>query len=290
MLEMSAKSENPHFFPATHHKLTVSDSLVLRVYSNTNPQNMKIADLQKGLILSCNGIDVIGEGTGFGVPIAKYSDETVFSGSSNLHVRKQENVVEIRKEFLMDLIARDRFRNLKLENLRIRTLFDLISVLSQRNKRLARSILIVKGLFFKFGVRSSFVRSPIKGSVIVTYMLDRNRIRVKLNFSQLERKNLGKVFVLNEQGAHFFSTYSDSEGLRLVDEEIGIWDNVTAQSAKIANAQNKIGFCLKNIEGSVLRRGREVMEGSLDWIGLDYELDPKHNHFEYEIELLGDQS
>ena len=30
------------------------------------------------------------------------------------------------------------------------------------------------------------------------------------------------------------------------------------------------------------------MEGSLDWIGLDYELDPEHNHFEYEIELLGD--
>jgi hypothetical protein len=48
------------FFPATHHKLTVSDSLALRVYSNTFPQNMKISDLQKGLILSCNGITVIG--------------------------------------------------------------------------------------------------------------------------------------------------------------------------------------------------------------------------------------
>ena len=146
MMGMSAKSENPPFFAATHHTFNISDSLSLRVYSNTNPQYMKIADLQKGLILLCNGTDVIGEGTGFGVPIAKYSDETVFSGSSSLYVRRQGNVVEIRKEFLMDLGARDRFRNLKLENPRIRTLFDNISLFSQRHKRLARSILIVKGL------------------------------------------------------------------------------------------------------------------------------------------------
>ena len=187
----------------------------------------------------------------------------------------------------MDLVARDRFRNLELENPRIRTLFDYISALSHTHKHLARSILIVKGLLFKFGVRSSFIRSPHKGSVIVTYIMDRNRILVKLNLSQLKRTNLGKVFVLNEQGAHFFRTYSDSEGLRLVDGEIGIWENVTAQTAKIANGENKIGFCLKSIEGSMLRRGREVMEDSLDWIGLDYEINSKDYHFEYEIELFG---
>jgi hypothetical protein len=117
--------------------------------------------------------------------------------------------------------------------------------------------------------------------------MDRNRIQVKLNFSQLEQTNLAKVFILNEQGAHFFRIYSDSEGLMLADEEIGAWNRVTAQSAKIGNAQNKIGFCLKSIEGSTLKRGREMMEGSLNWIGLDYELDSKYCNFEYEIELFG---
>lgn len=286
MIGLSVKNGNSLFFATTHHTFNVSNSLALRVYSNTNPKNMKIADLQKGLILLCNGTDVIGEGTGFGVPIAKYSDETVFSGSSLLYVRRQGNGVEIRKEFLMDLVARDRFRNVKLKNPRIRKLFDSISLLYQRHKRLAHSILIVKGLLFTFRLRSSFI-STHKGSVIVTYILYQNRIIVKLNFSQLKRTNLGKVFVLNEQGAHFFRTYSDSEGLRLVDGEIGVWDNVTAQSAKIANGQNKIGFCLKNIEGSILHRGREIMEGYLDWIGLDYEINSNHNHFEYEIELFG---
>ena len=142
--------------------------------------------------------------------------------------------------------------------------------MSKRHKRLARSILIVKSLFFKFGVRSSFVRSPIRGSIIVNYMLDRNRILVKLNFCQLDRKNLGKVFVLNEQGAHFFSTYSDSEGLRLVDEEIGIWDDVTAQSARIINEHNKIGFCLKPYRRKRVASGKgsDGRIFRLDWFRL----------------------
>ena len=65
-------------------------------------------------------LEVVGEGTGFGVPIVKYFDETIFSGSSFLQVHKHENNVIIRKEFLMDIIARDKFRNLKLENTKVR--------------------------------------------------------------------------------------------------------------------------------------------------------------------------
>ncbi len=123
--------------------------------------------------------------------------------------------------------------------------------------------------------------------MIVTYTIDRNRILVKLSFSRLDRNNLQKVFVLNEQGAHFFRKYSDSEGLKLDDEEIGAWDDVTAQSAKIADKQDRIGFSLKNVEGTMLRRGREVVKGSLNWIGLDYELNPEDDQFEYEIEIFG---
>ena len=247
MLEMSDESENLPFLEATQHTFAISDSISLKVYSSTNPQNMKIADLQKGLILLCDGTDVIGEGTGFGVPIAKYSDETVFSGSSLLYVRRREILLKFEKSFY-GFDSRDRFRSFKLKIPGIQALSDFFCFQYQRHKRLVRPVLIVRGLFFKFGIKSSFMKSPHKGVVIVTYIMDQNRIQVKLNFSQLEQTNLAKVFILNEQGAHFFRTYADSEGIRLVDEEIGAWDNVTAESAKIANEQNKIGFRLKNIE------------------------------------------
>ncbi|MGD0643529.1 MAG: hypothetical protein ABSA75_01340 [Candidatus Bathyarchaeia archaeon] len=287
MAKISAKSENPPFFASTPHTYSISDSVALRIHSDTNPQNMKIANLQKGMILLYNGAEVVGEGTGFGVPIGKYFNETFFSGSSFLQVHKQENFVIIRKEFLMDLIERDKFRNLKLENKNLRKILDSVSLLYQKHKRLAQFILLAKGLLFKFGVESTFVRTSPKGKVIATYTIDQNRILVKLSFSQLDRNNLQKVFVLNEQGAHFFRKYSDSEGLKLNDQEIGAWEGVTAQSAKIADKQDRIGFSLKNVEGTVLRRGREVIKGSLDWIGLDYELSPEEDQFEYEIEIFG---
>jgi len=284
---MSTETENPRFFATTHCTFKVSDSLTLRICSNANPQNLKIANLQKGLILLCDGADVVGEGTGFGIPIAKYSDETIFPGSSILYVRRNGNLVEIRKEFFMDLIIRDRFWNLQLENPEIRMLFDYFSALYQRHRRFARTVLVLKSLLLKLGIKSSFIGGPDRGIVAATYILDQKRILVKLDFSQLVRTNLRKVFVLNEQGAHFFRAYSDSEGVRLVDEEIGFWDNVTAKSAKIANEQKKIGFSLKRIEGTSLRQGRELMKDSLDWVGLDYEVDPECNYFEYEIELFG---
>ena len=265
----------------------ISNSVALRVHLDTKPRNMKIADLQKGLIFFYNGVDVAGEGTGFGVPILKYSDETYFSGSSTLHVHKQGNLAVIRKKFFMDMVARDRFRNLKLENRKIRTLIDYISMLYQKHKRLDRSILLVKGFLLRFGVKPSFTKIPPKGKVTATYIIDRRRILVKMNFSLLDRINLEKVFVLNEQGALFFRTYSDSDGLRLVDEEIGAWTDVKAQSANITDYHNGIGFGLKNVKGGILRRGRELLKDSLDWVGLDYELGPENDFFEYEIEILG---
>ena len=275
------------FSPVAKYTFPISDSVALSAYLDTKPQNMKIANLQKGLIFVYNGVDVIGEGTGFGVPILKYSDETYFSGSSNLHVHKQGNLVVIRKEFFMDLVARERFRNIRLENRKIRTLIDYMSMLYQKYKRLDRSILLVKGLLLRFGVQPSFIRIPSKAKVTVTYIIDRRRILVEMNFSLLDRTNLEKVFVLNEQGAWFFRTYSDLDGLRLVDEEIGAWTDVKAQSAKITDYHERIGFGLKNMKGGILRRGRELLKDSLDWVGLDYELSPENDSFEYEIEILG---
>ena len=287
MATISIKGENPSFFARTSHTCAISDSVALRIHSSTKPLNSKIANLQKGVILMFKGTDVVGEGTGFGVPIGKYCDETFFSGSSFLQVHEQKNFLIIRKEFLMNLIARDRFRNFKLENIKIRKVIDFISFLYQKHKNLAKFILSTKKFLLKFGVDSVFIKTTPKGKVIVTYTIYKKRILVNLSFSQLDRNNLQKVFVLNEQGAKFFGKYSDSEGLKLNDGEIGAWELVTAQSAKISDKKNRVGFSLKNVEGTILRRGRETMEGALDWIGLDYELNTVDDKFEYEIEICG---
>jgi hypothetical protein len=274
-------------YEAFSHTYYISDSVALRIHSDTKPQNMKIAHLQKGLILMYKGTEVIGEGSGFGVPIIKYTNETFFSGSSFLEVHKNGNHIIIRKEFLMDHVSRDKFRNLKLENMNLRKKIDYISSLYQNHKNFAQFILVTKKLLSMFGVESNFSKTTSKGKVIVTYTINQNRIRVNLSFSQIDANDLQKVFVLNEQGAHFFRKYSDSKGLILNDGKIGVWEGVTAESAKIADNKDRLSFILKTVKGTELRRGREVAKNSLDWIGLDYELDPKENPFEYEIEIFG---
>jgi len=264
----------------------ISDSIALRVYSDTSPQNQKTANLQKGLILLHDEIELAGEGIGFGVPIAQYADETFFSGSAYLQIKIQNNVTVIRKEFLMDQVCRDTFREVQLDNIGIRAIVDFISFLYQKNKQIAKFVLLAKQGLMKIGANAVFVKMPSKGKVTVTYIIGANRITVKLDMAQLDQTNLQKVFVLNEQGSQFFCKYEDSDGNILVDEQIGAWNRVTVQYAKISDAQGKIGFTLKNFEGVILRRGREFVRGYLDWIGLDYEFSPV-DKFEYEIELLG---
>jgi len=273
----------------TKHTFFLSNSVALRVNLKTEPRNAKTAELQKGLVLVCNGIEVAGEGTGFGVPVLRYADETYFSGTSTIQVQKQENLVQIRKEFDIDMVERAKFRNLSLANGRLRKLIDSISTLYQKHRRLAHSILLVKRLLLEFGVKESFTKTQSKGKIAVTYTIFPSRLLIRVEYGLINRINLERIFVLNEQSALFFRTYSDSGGSRLMDEEIGEWQPVTADSAKIADYHDRVAFGLKAIKGSVLRMGRELLANSLDWIGLDYELSPESDSFEYEIELSGEK-
>jgi len=284
---MAAPKEITISSEVTKYTFLLSESVALGVYLKTEPHNAKTAKLQKGLTFVCNGIEVAGEGTGFGVPILRYAGETYFSGTSTLQVQKQENSVVIHKEFDMDMVERAEFRSLSLTNRKLRRLIDSISTLYQKHRHLARSILLIKSLLLKFGIKESFEKTQTKGKIDVTYTIFPSSLLVKVEYGLVNKVNLEKVFVLNEQSAQLFRTYSDSDGSRLIDEEIGAWQLVTANSAKITDYNERIGFSLKTIKGSLLRRGREFLANSLDWIGLDYELSPQSDSFEYEIQLLG---
>jgi hypothetical protein len=75
--------------------------------------------------------------------------------------------------------------------------------------------------------------------------------------------------------------------VRLIDRQIGAWDIVDSDWACLTDLQGRVGHRLWGVRGSVLRRGRETMKNCLDWVGLDYELNPRREVFEYKIEILG---
>jgi hypothetical protein len=120
----------------------------------------------------------------------------------------------------------------------------------------------------------------------VTYTVDKERITVKAGFQKVERIGLQKIFMLNEQGSTFFRSYIDSLGTELAENEIGAWDGVDGEWACLKASKGEAGFRLWKVKNAVLRKGREFLEGSLDWVGLDYEISRNSIVFEYVIDVL----
>ena len=277
-LQAAKKSSNPYTVP-------ISDSTSIRVYSDTRPHNWKISDLQKGLLLVHGETETVGEGTGFGVPVLLYSDETCFSGTSTVEVVQQNDCAIIRKGFVMDRIARNSFRNVTLENRKARDLIAFLARLYQLYPRLR--LLKLKGLIGNIDVGSVFVKKEPVGKTVVTYVVNKRQISINANFKQLKTDGLERLFMLNEQGSRFYRKYSDSSGTELTDARIGAWDGIETDWAALTTLHGELGFRLWTNEKSVLRRGREFLDNSLDWVGLDYEIHPGTNVFKYQIEILG---
>jgi hypothetical protein len=263
----------------------VSNCLALEVYSSTEPHNLKIASLQKGLIMTCEGKQLVGEGTGFGFPILVGPKETVFSGSATVTLSRTSSAIVVQKVFRMNRIGRNRLGNVRCENRQARALAGYLCDFYQKNRHLR--LLWPRKLMLDFGVEATFEETESVGDIPVTYQIRGNHVDVQVDFNQIPRKHRREVFVLNEQSANFFRRYRDSKDTELVDGQVGAWDNVHAESAWFADAQGRFGFRLWKAEKAILRRGRETLQGFLDWAGLDYELKPNVDLFGYRIELLG---
>jgi hypothetical protein len=136
-------------------------------------------------------------------------------------------------------------------------------------------------------IGKAFLKAPSKGKVTVTYVVDKSHIMVKADFKKLEKSGLQKIFMLNEQGTEVFRRYTDSLGTELRDDKIGAWDVTGSEWACLQSLRGEIGFRLWKVKNGVLRGGREFLEGSLDWVGLDYEISRKSDVFEYVIDVLG---
>jgi hypothetical protein len=268
------------------YAVSLSNSAALEVYSSTKPYNLKIANLQKGLIVVYKGKERVGEGTGFGFPVLIYPRETFFSSSSTVFVAQTADSITIRKEFYMDRAARNKLGNVYLENKKARAFIRYLTDLYQQNRRFR--FLSLKEFFVKMGVESTFVKTAAAGKVPVTYDIKNGTINVKVDFRHLEKAHPQKLFVLNEQSAGFFRRYSDARQMSLVDKQIGAWDTVHSEWACLTDLQEHIGYKMWKVNGGVLRRGRETMKNCLDWVGLDYEVDPDREVFEYKIEILGE--
>jgi hypothetical protein len=266
------------------YSISLSKDLSLRISSDTWPPTLLTANLQKGLRLVHRGKELIGEGAGFGVPVVSYGNDTFFSGSSTLRQVDRGDLAVLRKEFLMDQIQRKMIRGATMENRKLRAAWRILDKLYQKHRSLQSLAYI--DIAKRMGIKFNFIDADPVGKVVVTYRISRKKINAEADFSLLKKDGLRKIFLLNEQGATFFRKYSDTNGSSTIDTQISAWRNVNAKTARISDQEEKLGFELSKKKGSILHVGREVVNGSADWIGLDYELDCRHSAFQYEIRIM----
>ena len=253
-----------------------------KLYENTQPWNKEIQEIQKGLLLVHNGVELVGEGGGFGLPLAIYKDKTVFPGTARVSTVSDKKII---KEFVFNRISRKVIRRISIPDIlvkKIETVFNIIYLKSGASRRLFDELIRFRRIV---GVKTEFKEIRSRGRVTVIYELcDEDSIHITLLFG-LSMFELLNLVVLNEQGAEYFKIFQDSNDLSLTGMEIGAWKRVTAEESYFVYPDKNISFRLQNRDDAELFRGWEMVHESHSWAGLDYSFKPRKK-FEYKIKFI----
>ncbi len=262
------------------------NDISLRLYEDTRPNCLEIAQLQKGLVLIFHGNELIEEGAGFGTPVVQYEDRTYFSTSATCQMHREEEKLTLTKSFIMNAVSRKKIGEASYVNEGfysfVHKVFHRIYV---NHKRLALALNKVMELRNILRVQTEFVEAEPRGIVTVNYACLPRAIEVEVHLSKLNKTRCKEILILNEQGASFFRKYADTEGLKLTDLSIGAWEQVKANEASIADPQERLTFTLPKIENTTMFRGREKTRGRFSWAGLGYSVNPANSRFRYTIKL-----
>ncbi len=259
--------------------IRVSDRVSLRLYPDSRPHNLEIADLQKGIVLMLDRKELIGEGAGFGAPVVRYADHTFFSTSARVYVCEPKVLM---KSFLMDSVSRKRFGTGGPYVDQIYSIFHGIfawSYLRFKCRPVFKKIIEFRRTL---GLRTEFVRVRSRGVVNITYTLS-SSMQIKVDLTGLDTRGCKEILILNEQDGDFFRRYFDRE--EVTGDRIEAWRHVISENASFSDVLGSLTFALKKINGSSLISGREHVNRCLSWSGLDYSLRPGTQDFTYTLEI-----
>lgn len=266
--------------------IPLSCGLSARLYKDSSPHCMETSQLQKGLILTLNGEELIEEGLGFGAPVIRYQDKTYFSSSAEISTEIDSSTQKLSKTFTLDTVSRKKFWRASYINddfySSVRKTFAILYLKRKNMSPLFNTVMELREIA---KIKTEFTKVKARGVVTVNYEIHPNVIDIAVDFSDLMLDGCVEILVLNEQGSTSFEKYIDSDGLKLSGREIGAWDLVTASYASMINPQADLSFSLRKIGGARLFRGWERTRNRFSWAGLSYSLSPTNRVFNYKINL-----
>lgn len=238
------------------------------------------SSLEKGLIMIVRDNPVCGEGVGFGVPALEYQDKIIFSTSARIN--KDDN--KLIKSFSMDAYHRRTWMHKFPINDRFYSIIsDKFKHRYQRDKQYQKFLRFLMKFITLLGLRISTETISSKGFIDVTYRILGYNLIILVNTSGLRDKKYRRLLIFNEQSADF-DLYRD-ESIELRKNEIGVWEEAYCKEASLTNESAKTTFFVKEINGTKLFRGRELLQPRLDWAGFCYIIPQKVEHLQYIIRV-----
>lgn len=268
-------------------ELPMNSRASLRVYADSRPHVLQTASLQKGIILVCNGRELVEEGLGIGVPVCRYRDSTHFSLSAETFVDQSEQDLTIIKVYNMNGVAGKRFRGVPIR--RGRYLANLLRLLEKAYRGLRRFRVRASmplDLLSLLGMRNEYLVSHSRGQILVSYSRSSTGLQVRADLRDIVAGGLQGVVFVNEQSGRLFNEYTDSNGTRLRDAEIEPWCMTSAKWADLHSREFGVGFRLHRPQGWCIVRGREVVKDRISWSGLDLVYEGAPKRLEYQVQIL----
>ena len=266
--------------------LQLTDRLAVRIYEDCRPNCLETGALQKGLVLLFDGVELIEEGVGFGVPVVKYDDKTFFSSKATVSIQKNGSAYTLTKVFTLDTVSLKKFGQATyIDDSLYSPLRKTFQSLYLKHKKLTPLFNKVMELRDLAKIKTEFITVKPRGTVTINYHCHPAAIIIQADFSQVTLNRCREVLVLNEQGSNVFQKYVDTNGTTLFGNRIGAWETVTANQASLQNAKGLISFSLQNKKSATLFRGWERTRKRFSWAGLSYSMPPNRGTFEYSIGL-----
>jgi hypothetical protein len=234
-------------------------------------------------VLLLDGRELIEEGVGFGVPVAKYADKTFFPGSAKVVVKNDSTFTKI---YILDTVSVKRFGQASyIDDDLYSPLRKTFQLLYLRHKRLNGFFNKLMELRDLANIKTDFIKVKPRGEVAITYQCNQTGIKVAADFSKLNLNTCKELLLLNEQGASMFQVYKDTSGITASGTKIGGWEEVNAVQAWLQSPKGSVSFIIPKKPEARLYRGWEHTNNRFSWAGLSYSIPPKKEPFNYTVTI-----
>jgi hypothetical protein len=270
--------------------LPLTDGMAVQIASGADRgASYPTARIQKGLVLYCESEDLSEEAVGFGVPILKRGLQAIFPGEVELYPHQGGSPDKFTARYKLNLeekIARSGSGT--INNSLLYTSKNLLAGLIRRLPFI-RKLLTGTSSLLRFIFRWETTYEPGDFSTYVTLTYTINAVKGTILVEHMGQEfipgSISEIIVMNEQGAHHFDQYQETDGMIRTGSEIGCWDEVPSAYAAFISSRERISFSLQQVKGARLYRGRELIGTRLAWSGFGYAFPPSLDHFSYEISI-----